>query len=217
MGQFVTDFIWYLRNLLLVKTSGAAAEEVIDISSENLARLGEEAELVEADAVMRYIRCFSELSGRIRYAGQKRVLIETALIRLCRPEMEVKEDALLDRIRRLEQTLEKIESGAIAVAAAPAGAAAEQPAAAPVPRAELPKAVPDDVKQIVGGWAGFCGNAPQPMKSYLKGARLSLGGENRLLLVLEDGLASDYFLKEPANREALELSLIHISEPTRPY
>ena len=204
MGQFVTDFIWYLRNLLLVKTSGAAAEEVIDISSENLARLGEEAELVEADAVMRYIRCFSELSGRIRYAGQKRVLIETALIRLCRPEMEVKEDALLDRIRRLEQTLEKIESGAIAVAAAPAGAAAEQPAAAPVPRAELPKAVPDDVKQIVGGWAGFCGNAPQPMKSYLKGARLSLGGENRLLLVLEDGLASDYFLKEPANREALE-------------
>lgn len=204
MGQFVTDFIWYLRNLLLVKTSGAAAEEVIDISSENLARLGEEAELVEADAVMRYIRCFSELSGRIRYAGQKRVLIETALIRLCRPEMEVKEDALLDRIRRLEQTLEKIESGAIAVAAAPAGAAVEQPAAAPVPRAELPKAVPDDVKQIVGGWAGFCGNAPQPMKSYLKGARLSLGGENRLLLVLEDGLASDYFLKEPANREALE-------------
>ncbi len=204
MGQFVTDFIWYLRNLLLVKTSGAAAEEVIDISSENLARLGEEAELVEADAVMRYIRCFSELSGRIRYAGQKRVLIETALIRLCRPEMEVKEDALLDRIRRLEQTLEKIESGAIAVAAVPAGAAAEQPAAAPVQRAELPKAVPDDVKQIVGGWAGFCGNAPQPMKSYLKGARLSLGGENRLLLVLEDGLASDYFLKEPANREALE-------------
>lgn len=204
MGQFVTDFIWYLRNLLLVKTSGAAAEEVIDISSENLARLGEEAELVEADAVMRYIRCFSELSGRIRYAGQKRVLIETALIRLCRPEMEVKEDALLDRIRRLEQTLEKIESGAIAVAAAPAGAAAEQSAAAPVQRAELPKAVPDDVKQIVGGWAGFCGNAPQPMKSYLKGARLSLGGENRLLLVLEDGLASDYFLKEPANREALE-------------
>ena len=52
MGQFVTDFIWYLRNLLLVKTSGAAAEEVIDISSENLARLGEEAELVEADPLL---------------------------------------------------------------------------------------------------------------------------------------------------------------------
>lgn len=203
MGQFVTDFSWYLRNLLLVKTSGAGAEEVIDISSENLARLEEEAAQLEADAVMRYIRCFSELSGRIRYAGQKRVLIETALIRLCRPEMEVKEDTLLDRIRRLEQTMEKIESGAIALTAAPA-AAQVQPSAPSVPKAELPKAVPDDIKQVVEGWGGFLSNAPQPMKSYLKGARLSLGGDNRLMIVLEDGLASDYFLKEAGNREALE-------------
>ena len=86
MSQFVSDFTWYLRNLLLVKTSGDSCEEVIDISSENLARLKEEAQQIEVDAIMRDIRCFSELSGRIRYAGQKRVLIEMALIRLCRPE-----------------------------------------------------------------------------------------------------------------------------------
>ena len=158
--------------------------------------------MVEADAIMRYIRCFSELSGGIRYAGQKRVLIETALIRLCRPEMEVKEDALLDRIRRLEQTLEKIESGALTVAAA--APMQQEPVRPSVPKAELPKAIPEDVKHIVEAWGGFWSNTPQPMKSYLKGARLSLGGDNRLLLVLEDGLASDYFLKEPANREALE-------------
>ena len=92
MSQFVSDFTWYLRNLLLVKTSGDSCEEVIDISSENLARLKEEAQQIEVDAIMRDIRCFSELSGRIRYAGQKRVLIEMALIRLCRPEMETNED-----------------------------------------------------------------------------------------------------------------------------
>ena len=104
MSQFVSDFTWYLRNLLLVKTSGDSCEEVIDISSENLARLKEEAQQIEVDAIMRDIRCFSELSGRIRYAGQKRVLIEMALIRLCRPEMETNEDTLLERIRKLEQT-----------------------------------------------------------------------------------------------------------------
>ena len=111
MSQFVSDFTWYLRNLLLVKTSGDSCEEVIDISSENLARLKEEAQQIEVDAIMRDIRCFSELSGRIRYAGQKRVLIEMALIRLCRPEMETNEDTLLERIRKLEQTVEQIESG----------------------------------------------------------------------------------------------------------
>ena len=126
MSQFVSDFTWYLRNLLLVKTSGDSCEEVIDISSENLARLKEEAQQIEVDAIMRDIRCFSELSGRIRYAGQKRVLIEMALIRLCRPEMETNEDTLLERIRKLEQTVEQIESGSIAIAAAPTGQPAVQ-------------------------------------------------------------------------------------------
>lgn len=58
MSQFVSDFTWYLRNLLLVKTSGDSCEEVIDISSENLARLKEEAQQIEVDAIMRDIRCF---------------------------------------------------------------------------------------------------------------------------------------------------------------
>lgn len=212
LGQFVTDFTWYLRNLLLVKTSGEDSEEVIDISSENLARLKEEAQMAEVDAIMRYIRNFSELSGRIRYAGQKRVLIEMALIRLCRPEMETNGDALLDRIRRLEQTLEKIESGAIAVTALPAaveenGSAAAVANRTPAVKTELPKAIPEDVTKIVASWPGIVGNAFQPMKSYLKNARLSLAGDNRLLLVLEDGLASDYFIKDAGNKELLEAML----------
>jgi len=210
MSQFVSDFTWYLRNLLLVKTSGDSCEEVIDISSENLARLKEEAQQIEVDAIMRDIRCFSELSGRIRYAGQKRVLIEMALIRLCRPEMETNEDTLLERIRKLEQTVEQIESGSIAVAAVPTGQPAVQ-GAAPGRKAELPKAVPEEIKEIVAKWPRVAGSAQQPMKSYLKNARLSLGGDNRLLLVVEDGLASDYFTKEPANKGALEQLLAELT------
>lgn len=211
LGQFVSDFTWYLRNLLLVKTSGDDSEDVIDISSENLARLKEEAEMAQPDAIMRYIRNFSELSGRIRYASQKRILIEMALIRLCRPEMETHEDALLDRIRRLEQTIEKIESGAAAIAAAPAlggdGGGMTAASMTAAPKAELPKAIPEDVTRIVANWPKIAGNASQPMKSYLKNAKLSLAGDNRLLLVLEDGLASDYFMKEPGNKELLEAML----------
>ena len=63
--------------------------------------------MAETDAIMRYIRELSELSGRIRYAGQKRILIEMALIKLCRPQMEISQDSLLDRLRAVEQQLEK--------------------------------------------------------------------------------------------------------------
>ena len=208
LSQFVADFTWYLRNLLLVKTSGEECEEAIDISGENLARLKEEAKMAQTDAIMRYIRGFSELSGQIRYAGQKRILIEMALIRLCRPQMEVKQDAILDRLRSLERTVEKIESGAIAVQAAEPGKDDRSGAAvAPVMKPELARAVPEDIRKIVAGWRSIAGKAPQPMKSYLKGARLSLGGDNRLQIVLEEGMGFEYFSRNPANREALEAML----------
>lgn len=210
MSQFVSDFTWYLRNLLLVKTSGDSCEEVIDISSENLARLKEEAQQIEVDAIMRDIRCFSELSGRIRYAGQKRVLIEMALIRLCRPEMETNEDTLLERIRKLEQTMEQIESGAIAVAAAPTGQPAVQ-ATAPVKKAELPKAVPEEIKEIVAKWPQVVASALMPMKLYLQKARLSLGGDNRLLLVVEDGQTSDYLAGKKEKKDELEQLLAELT------
>ena len=45
------------------------------------------------------------------------------------------------------------------------------------------------------------------MKSYLKGAGLSLGGDNRLQIVLEEGMGFEYFSRNPANREALEAML----------
>jgi len=220
LSQFVTDFTWYLRNLLLVKTSGDGCEDVIDISSENLAKLKEEAQMAEMDAIMRYIRSFSELSGKIRYSGQKRILVEMEFVRLCRPEMEVKQDALLDRIRKLEQTLEQtvaqIESGAIAVQAVPGSAAAGSAnagmQAAPVKKPELPAAIPEDVKRIVASWPGIVGDISQPMRTYLKGAKLSLGSEGRLMVALEDGLCSDYFMKEPENGKLLEAYLSEFAQ-----
>ena len=211
LGQLVTDFTWYLRNLLLAKTSDSI-EDIIDVSSENLLRLKEEAERIEADAVMRYIRIFSELAGQIKYAAQKRILIEIALIKLCRPGMETDTGSLLDRIRVIEDKLEK------GVIAAPAEGAAAPTRQESVPtaetlarRAQLEKAVPEDIKTIVGSWPSVVGETSMPMKKYLKDARLSLGGDNRLLIVVEDGLASDYFLKQEENKNALERILSNIA------
>ena len=98
LTQLAADFTWYLRNLLLVKTSDNI-EDVLDVSTENMMQLKEEAEMIETDALLRYIRIFSELSGQLRYATQKRVMLEVALIKLCTPAMETNQDSLLERIR----------------------------------------------------------------------------------------------------------------------
>ncbi len=209
LPQFVTDFTWYLRNLLLVQSSDNL-EDVIDMSTDNLKRLKEEAKMVEMDQIIRYIRIFSELSGQIRYASQKRILVEIALIKLCKPDMETDQEALLDRIRQVE---DKVENGVVmTVAEGTAGAAqAAGQSIVPKPKPELPKAIPEDVKAIVAKWPAIVGNAENPMKIHLKGAKLSLGGDNRLMVVLEDGLASDYFNQHPQNKEQLELLLSDFS------
>lgn len=208
LTQFVADFTWYLRNLLLVKSSDDI-EDVIDVSTDNLVRLREEADMIETDAVMRYIRIFSELSGQIKYASQKRILIEIALIKLCRPEMEKDYESIVERIRAVE---EKIENGVMAVPAGGAycaesgnmyGSMAGVHADSVKERPPLPKAIPEDVQTIVDKWASIVGRTSMPMKQYLKDAGLTLGGDNRLMIVVEDGLASDYFMKQEGHKELL--------------
>lgn len=203
LTQFVTDFTWYLRNLLLVKSSDNI-EDVIDVSSDSLARLREEADMVETDGIMRYIRIFSELSGQIKYAVQKRILIEIALIKLCRPAMEKDYESVLERIRVVEEKIEKgivMDSGGGCQDGAPVYMQTEP--AALKERPALPKAIPEDVQTVVNKWPVIVGQTSMPMKLYLKNAKLSLGGDNKLIIVVEDGLASDYFLRQEGHKELL--------------
>ncbi len=206
LTQFITDFTWYLRNLLLVKTSDAdTIEDTVDMSSENLERLKAEAEGVTQDTVMRYIRIFSELSGQIKYTAQKRILIEIALIKLCRPSMETDKESILDRVRVIE---DKLEKGIVQAAPSATQGTLKQSGAAQAgmatQRSQLPKAIPEDIKMIVNKWPSVVGETSMPMKQYLKTAKLSLGGDNKLMLVVEDGMASDYFLRQEGHKELLE-------------
>lgn len=63
LSQFVTDFTWYLRNLLLAQSS-ENIEDVIDVSTENMERLMAEAQMTDMNALMRYIRIFPNCQER---------------------------------------------------------------------------------------------------------------------------------------------------------
>lgn len=215
LTQLAADFTWYLRNLLLVKTSDSI-EDVLDVSSENLAQLSEEAQMIESDMLLRYIRIFSELSGQLKYATQKRVLLEVALIKLCTPAMEVTQDSLLDRIRAVE---EKLENGLAVMPAAGAyqNAGNVMPGGHPgnawtdggvaegtrQVKPELPMAIPEDVQEVVKSFRSIADETSGPVRTYLKRARLSLGGDNRLMIVLPDAMGASIVGRED-HKEELE-------------
>ena len=106
LDVLVSDFTEYLRSILLYKASEVSAQ-MLDLSPEQLTVLEEDAASVRDDTLMRYIHAFSELAGQMRYAYNKRVLLEIAVIRLCRPQMRSDELSVLHRVRRLEEIAEK--------------------------------------------------------------------------------------------------------------
>lgn len=195
LGQVVSDFTWYLRNLLLVKTS-EQAQDIVDVSTEHFAVMQEECELVDAETLMRYIRVMSELSNQIRYASQKRVLIEVALIKLCRPSMETNYDSLLDRVRVLEK---KMEQGVPVQMLENTANIPAKPVAQPVKEETveaLQKAVPEDLQEVARNWDRICGMLSGTLKAIVREATPSVGEGNSLLLVFDNDVTCGMFERE---------------------
>ena len=203
LGQFVGDFNWYMRNLLLVKTS-ENPEEAIDVSSENLKLLQEESQMTDVETLMRYIRIFSELSGQLRMATQKRVLVEIALIKLCRPAMETDLGSVLDRIRVLEK---RMDERPVVPAAVLAGNAVST-SAETVQEKPPAKAAPEDLQKIVAGWRVIVGQTSGMFKQMLQKSipkYNSETGDPILFVEFQDFLGQAYVDNPEAEKELRDI------------
>jgi len=191
LGQFVIDFTWYLRNIMIAKTS-EKAEEILDISSENKDRLMEEAGMVEIPVLLRYIRIFSALTNEIRYSAQKRVMIEMALIKLCRPQMETDNEALLDRIRVLE---EKMERGIpVDTSRQSTQTVTTYASSSPVEEVKLPDALPEDIQAVADNWRQLTSSLDGIEAKFIGSAYPSMDvATNKLVIMFVDPTGANYY------------------------
>ena len=193
LSVFVSDFTWYLRNLLLAGSRDEKMEDVIDVSSEALAVLKEEAEKSDPDTLMRFIRIFSQLSSEIRYTPEKRVLSEIAIIKLMRPETDEDISSLKQRVAGLER---KIAEGAVAVALPSAEKKTE------IKRPPVPDALPEDIKKVLGNWGKIFRGLPenhQALSSMLENSEPTVEGDT-LVIAFEN--MYENLLRDEENRQA---------------
>ncbi len=104
MTQFVTDFVSYLRNIMLLKAS-EDLKDSLDLSADQLEMMLQDARSAELPEIMRDLRIMAELVDQIRYASNRRILTEMALIRLCVPAMDVDQDSQMVRIHTIEKNM----------------------------------------------------------------------------------------------------------------
>lgn len=198
LGQFVSDFIWYLRNILLVKTTDDTSKlmDIIDVSDESLKQLIEEAKLVDENTLMRYIRVLSDLSNDLKFAVQKRIKLEVAIIKLCRPSMERGGELaeLEGRISLLENQLEKTQqklkegdftAGAAGIQGQPTSSSSDVgEASKPVPKRVI-EALPDDVRQIASQWNSIVNTVDDQMLAVcLRQCNVTLGSDGASLEIM---------------------------------
>ncbi|WP_367566322.1 DNA polymerase III subunit gamma/tau [Lacrimispora sp.] len=199
LGQFVIDFIWYLRNLLLLKSVDDPGG-LLDMSAENQNILKEDSRLADQETLLRYIRVFSDLSNQLRYASQKRVLIEVALIKLTRPQMEQNLDSILQRISAMEKMLEEGVVMAPSSGAEPSKETASSPAAremTPAERITLPKGQLEDLNLIRSEWNKIIRELGGPIRASFRDTVVEPAGESCLCIVFSD--ESNYMI---GSREA---------------
>ncbi|MFP4697653.1 MAG: DNA polymerase III subunit gamma/tau [Eubacteriales bacterium] len=196
LGQFVNDFTWFLRNVLIVKTVDNA-EYILDIAEESILLLKKHSKEISIENVINYIRIFSDLGTQLKYASQKRVLLEVALIKLCEPSMDDHIDGIISRVESIEKKLEK------GVIASPQQNISKQTQKKTTNKIikKRPKALTEDMKKLLTKWTNIINEMPVHMKPYLKKTKVEIEGST-LTVICEDELTK-YYLEMPERKKLL--------------
>ena len=203
MSSFASDFTWYLRNLMLAKSTDGL-EDMLDVTSEEYLELQKQAADIPDDDLIRYIRVFSALCGTLRNSVSKRVDVEMTLIRLCRPEADTDTDALKARINGLEAEIGKLMTDLPKYAAARKDIPARNEQR-PEKKKIIKKAAPEGILNVRKQWDRIAAGQTGLMGTMLEGSvpLYDASGENNTLYIrVKNETVRDY-LKEAADCSAL--------------
>lgn len=193
IGQFVLDFVWYLRNVLMLQTNGVS-EEDLGIAPEALPEMKELAMDVSMGQLMRYIRHFSGLSNSLRYASEKRAILEVAVLQMMYPQMQEDVSALQQRLDALEQQL---ASGQFVASSPETSArstgsqsnAAEPKGASTAKVVELEPAVYEDWELIRKNWREILHRSGGLFRGFAKEYQLSYESESGFVVLCHSDTA----------------------------
>lgn len=101
---FCQDLASHMRALLLAATCGRC-EDLLDCTSDAMDRYLAQAQGASHAWLLRALETLLRVQGEMRYLAMPRAALESALVRICRPEDALAVDALEARLDRLEQTL----------------------------------------------------------------------------------------------------------------
>ena len=203
MMKLMSDLIAHLRDLLVYKVKPDALAE--EAGPELQSSLGEEAALVETDRLLELIEQFAEAEGRMKWAPNKKLHFEVAIIKAIQTLNQVTLTEVIDNLAALRDGSGSASVSKAAPAAKKPAPQVEKPGEKPAP--PMP-ATSGDLTAIWPRAVELAYTRRPLIKTWIALARL-LGTEGRNVVL---GFAPDQktvmeSLSRPANRSFLEALL----------
>ena len=190
MRALVGELVEHFRHLLLLATV-RGGESLVALPPATLARLQEQARTVSPDRLVGALEVLAEAERELRWATQQRLVLELALVKLCRPTEALPRPA-----------------EAVARPAEAATPARVQPAPAPL-AAEAPSAAPGstELEQMREQWAGILQalrrNRQAPIAAFLTKAYPAEVSGNVLTLAFRERFHYDAMSRRVGELEKL--------------
>lgn len=109
MGVLTKDITSAIRDLLIVKTC-QSANSILGLPSQKYDELVAIANSTTEERLLRILSIFSDAENMLKYTNHPRVVFETAAVKATRPDSDYNIDALLSRIKTLE---EQVKNGVV--------------------------------------------------------------------------------------------------------
>lgn len=102
---FTSDFIWFLRNVLVVKTIDMPSDKLA-ITKEAFDDYKKIAMETTVDVLVYFIEKMSELEHKLKISLEKRIMLETTMLVLSTPQSDFMESSYMARLSRLETNID---------------------------------------------------------------------------------------------------------------
>ncbi len=106
MGVLTKDVTGIIRDLLIVKTC-ENANDILGVPLSKFKVYNDLADKASEQRLLRILEIFSDAEVSLKYSNHPRVVFETAAIKSSRPDSDYNIDALMSRIKALEENVQK--------------------------------------------------------------------------------------------------------------
>ncbi|MEY2531927.1 MAG: polymerase subunit gamma/tau [Verrucomicrobiota bacterium] len=216
MMKLMSDLIAYLRDLLVFKVKPDALSEDVDLAEQK--SLSEQTQLIETDRLLELIEQFADAEGRMKWAPNKKLHFEVALIKAIQSLSQVTLNEVIENLNALRDGKSAPKRAGAGVADKKGTPAANPAKASPRVAEQASQYMAPSAKADVDPakiWEQVSAKIPAQKAFLRNSARAAhvLGKEGRNLLL---GFPADQkslmdILSTQANRKFLETLLHEVS------